>query len=658
MLNDHDVLIIGGGAAGIVMTRELSARGVRVCLVESGGVEETADHEALNAVEVTGTLGDAAVRRARQDWHAPQMRFWSAEGQQFGVRNRVLGGSTAAWAGKVAPFSPADFERRAWLAETGWPIGHDDLAPFVDRAARHLELGPLLNDEAYRAERAAVRPEAVTRMAAFDSHFWQFARSRRKVTDVTRMGDDFRRDDLDGVTVVTNATAARVLVTRGKLGGVECLSSLGGGRRVVLGARQVVLAAGAIENARLMLLSGLDRPGVALAPGLPAIGRYLMDHPTVRIGTVESAGCAAAARLMGFLPLRRGHRGYMYAHGLALRPEWQERGRLPNMAAFASVELSRDDPVAAFGRLARGRSGHVLADLGVVLGNGATIASALGRKLLESPRVPDAIKRLVVDAAVWVSADFVARDYLARGGSRKLDRLHIELIAEQSADAANRITLSDARDSLGLRRARIRWEPGAASADAVMKGARLLIEDLRRAGVTGFVPIDAVAQQASERLVLRDMAHTAGTTRMGRDPAQSVVDPDCQVHGVPGLHIAGASVFPTIGHANPTLMILAVAIRLADHIAAHPEPISASPAMADHAPAQGAEPAVGPIAVAAGFMLTESEAGGGEQELVTGRATAVPGRDHGERSGSGACGCGDPGKAILAKGKESANTVT
>jgi len=614
VLTDHDVLIIGGGAAGIVMTRELSARGLRVCLVESGGFEETAAHEALNAVEATGTLGDQAVRRARQDWHAPQMRFWSAEGQQFGVRNRVLGGSTVAWAGKVAPFAPADFARRAWLAETGWPIAHGDLAPFVDRAAQHLELGPLLNEAACEADRNAVRPEGVARMAAFDSHFWQFARSRRKVTDVTRMGDDLRHDDLAGVTVVTNATAARVRVAQGRLDGVECLSSLGSGRRAVLSARRVVLAAGAIENARLLLLSELDRPGAAGGQGLPAIGRYLMDHPTVRIGTIEGAGCAAAARLMGFFPLRRGHRIYMYSHGLALRPDCQERERLPNMAAFAAVELSRDDPVAAFGRLLRGRSGQVWADLRVVLGNGATIASALGRKLLESPRVPDAFKRVVVDAAVWINADFVARDYLAQGGSRKLDRLHLELIAEQGADPANRVTLARECDPLGLPRASIRWEPGAASAEAMMKGAHLLIADLRRAGITGFVPIDAVAQRASNRLVLRDMAHTAGTTRMGCDPALSVVDPDCQVHGIAGLHIAGASVFPTIGHANPTLMILAMAIRLADHIAAHPEPVAAS--LSGDVLASDTEPVAGPIAPNAGFMLTEKEAVSASQEGV------------------------------------------
>jgi choline dehydrogenase-like flavoprotein len=62
------------------------------------------------------------------------------------------------------------------------------------------------------------------------------------------------------------------------------------------------------------------------------------------------------------------------------------------------------------------------------------------------------------------------------------------------------------------------------------------------------------------------MGHTAGTTRMSDDPKLGVVDANCQVHGVAGLYVAGASVFPTSGHANPTLMLLSLAIRLADKI--------------------------------------------------------------------------------------------
>jgi choline dehydrogenase-like flavoprotein len=77
-----------------------------------------------------------------------------------------------------------------------------------------------------------------------------------------------------------------------------------------------------------------------------------------------------------------------------------------------------------------------------------------------------------------------------------------------------------------------------------------------------------VAQKRLTDAMIIDMAHTLGTTRMSQTPNSGVVDVNCRVHGVRGLYVAGGSVFPTSGHANPTLMILALAIRLADTLKA------------------------------------------------------------------------------------------
>ena len=67
--------------------------------------------------------------------------------------------------------------------------------------------------------------------------------------------------------------------------------------------------------------------------------------------------------------------------------------------------------------------------------------------------------------------------------------------------------------------------------------------------------------------ISRDASHHMGTTRMGTDPSTSVVDPDCRVHGIDNLYVAGSSVFPASGYANPTLTIIALALRLGDHLA-------------------------------------------------------------------------------------------
>ena len=97
----------------------------------------------------------------------------------------------------------------------------------------------------------------------------------------------------------------------------------------------------------------------------------------------------------------------------------------------------------------------------------------------------------------------------------------------------------------------------------------LLDADLRRRGL-GHVesPLLDPRHRDDDWFSGADASHHMGTTRMGLDPSTSVVDPHCQVHGIAGLHVAGSSVFPTSGYANPTLMIVALALRLAEHLAA------------------------------------------------------------------------------------------
>jgi choline dehydrogenase-like flavoprotein len=66
-----------------------------------------------------------------------------------------------------------------------------------------------------------------------------------------------------------------------------------------------------------------------------------------------------------------------------------------------------------------------------------------------------------------------------------------------------------------------------------------------------------------------EMKHPSGTTRMSASPSSGVVDADLRVHGIDNLYVTGSSVFPTVGHANPTLLIVALAARLAERLRAH-----------------------------------------------------------------------------------------
>jgi choline dehydrogenase-like flavoprotein len=92
----------------------------------------------------------------------------------------------------------------------------------------------------------------------------------------------------------------------------------------------------------------------------------------------------------------------------------------------------------------------------------------------------------------------------------------------------------------------------------------LMVEQFARMGLEPPVLEDWVRDGATFPPTLRDVAHPTGTTRMADDPSQGVVDAQCQVHNVDGLFVGGSSVFPTAGQSNPTQMIVALALRLAD----------------------------------------------------------------------------------------------
>ena len=142
----------------------------------------------------------------------------------------------------------------------------------------------------------------------------------------------------------------------------------------------------------------------------------------------------------------------------------------------------------------------------------------------------------------------------------------VEGISEQKPDPDSRITLSETKDELGVARAKINWKIDCDARRSLARLGQQMSREFDRVGLP-LPTLDAwVKQNSLDDAAIIDMAHTMGTTRMADNPKQGVVDRNCRVHGVGGLYIAGASVFPTGGHANPTLMILALAIRLSDHL--------------------------------------------------------------------------------------------
>jgi choline dehydrogenase-like flavoprotein len=149
----------------------------------------------------------------------------------------------------------------------------------------------------------------------------------------------------------------------------------------------------------------------------------------------------------------------------------------------------------------------------------------------------------------------------------RIRAVEIHSFLEQAPRRENRVTLSDRTDVFGDPLARLEWTVGEHDRRTIRTLHAALDEDLRRRGF-GRVESPLLSEEEGPWPISRDASHHMGTTRMGDDPSTSVVDRECRLHGVENLYLAGSSVFPTSGYANPTLTIVALALRLGDHLTA------------------------------------------------------------------------------------------
>jgi choline dehydrogenase-like flavoprotein len=502
---EADICIIGAGPAGITLARDLAAGHRRVAVFESGGFEFDAETQKLYTGQVVGHPYTPLA--------ADRLRY--------------LGGSSNHWAGSCRPFDAAD------LAE--WPFGLEVLESYYRRAQSVCQLGPYDYDpHSWSSDTAA--PLAMASDSPLRNGVFQYS-------PPTRFGVAYRNDlsTSAGLTVYLNANLVQIDANEaaGAVTGVAlaCLD----GKRFSARANHYVLAAGGIENARLLLnCDQVQKTG--LGNQFDLVGRYFADHPYVPGGATILADGAQPEMLFYDQHLARGQRveGYFYA-----AEELRKREGLPPFA------------------------------IGIRPVGGESKDTGVGD-------VP--IPRLLNDALSESQANAL-RFYLAIGLNRLTSPAHwiydrmwkappgsfITLYnCGTEPDPQSRVTLDETRDALGLRESRLDWRLPSDFEKKMQRAHELLGQALGRSGA-GRLRIESAATTGFDPMqYLGNGHHHMGTTRMHTDPRQGVVDVDCRVHGIANLYIAGSSVFPTYACDDPTMTIVALALRLSDHLKSLP----------------------------------------------------------------------------------------
>lgn len=531
---ETEICIIGAGVAGIAIALELDRAGIDCVLLESGG--EVRD-------EATADL-----YRGESDG----LPYEFADGK----RSRYLGGSSNCWGGFCRPWDEQAFARRDWVDDSGWPIGRQLLEPWYARAHEVLHVSSADYRPAHwtaRSEAEANEPGAASQRQRRRSLSRRLPVDPEKLEDIVshfsppaKMGQIYhdalvksRHVSLylwsNVVDIACNTWGTNVEHVQ-----VRTLS----GNEFQVRARTFVLAAGAIENARLLLSSNRQR-AAGIGNENDLVGRYFQDHPRFKGGVVE------------FAPQYRHNPFYdIKFHCVAdelvidgtkvsgqLRVPWavQQRERLLDAQVwFYSMHAGEsEDTIRALQHLHH-----------------------------RARRQMSPIRGLASDLAVIARHPLGAAAYTVGhlSGSRRLVRsVTMEMIVEPEPHPDSRVTLCDQVDGLGMRRSKVTWrltDNVRRTADRTFELIAQALQDAGVARVTLSTPMSETGWPAN----LEGTYHHMGTTRMHESPHKGVVDPDCRLNSVSNFYVAGSSVFPTSSSNHPTMTLTALALRLSDHL--------------------------------------------------------------------------------------------
>lgn len=434
-----------------------------------------------------------------------------------GTRLHYFGGTTGHWASMCSPFDHLDFIKRDWVPDSGWPITRDDLDPFYARAHEKLKLGPYQYDLSYWQKEFPNMNALPFDSSVIWHKMWQFSQAR--------FGPLYK-DVISGAKNIHLYTYANAVDIKAN-GNISAISEVVvknlAGKTHTVKARHFIMACGAIQNARLLLASNSQNPQ-GLGNDNDVVGRYFMEHIEI-----------ASGELWLFQPFPTD----LYT--------WTGNPR---------AELAITEKVQTEQKILNGT-----ADLTAL-----SIAKNLvpRMELMQEDDYNIAIGKFFSN---WDEAAKKAEEEKTGSISRAYE---FQTRLEQAPNPNSRVTIGAEKDALGVPMSILHWELTELDKRSMRQINRIIGQ---QAGIAGFgrVRLKEFLRDEDDNSWPEGTNagwHHMGTTRMANDPKKGVVNAHCQVHGIDNLYVAGSGCYATSGAPNPTLTLVALSLRLSDHVKA------------------------------------------------------------------------------------------
>src|ERR1700743_1580808 len=430
------------------------------------------------------------------------------------ARLHYFGGTTGHWAGFCSPLDPIDFKKRDLVPHSGWPIKREDLDPFYIRANKNLDLGPYeYNENYWRSKDPSLDGIPFNQEVVFNK-MWQFSPPTRfgaKYKDTIVNTPNIHLYTYANVTDITaneNATAIKEVTVKNFAGKTHTVK-----------AKYFVVACCAIQNARLLLASN-KQATKGLGNDNDLVGRYFMEHLEIKSAELWLAEPE-------FLKLYKWEFGKTKARAeLAISEEKQRELKILNgTASLIPLDIARKQP--AFIDI-------WTADTGQTKKKMASLDE--GEK---KPKPKNGYQSFQLFTRI-----------------------------EQAPNPNSRITLDTEKDALGVPRGMLHWELTPLAKRSIRGIYELMGQQLGLIS-KGRIRLMEYLRDENDNTWPEFTGggwHHMGTTRMSDDPKQGVVDANCKVHGISNLFMTGSSCYATAGAPNPTLTLVALTLRLSDHL--------------------------------------------------------------------------------------------
>jgi glucose dehydrogenase len=621
-----DVAIVGSGFAGSLIANELSKKGIKVVILEAGpGIQPNINDYMARFYEASAKVPESpyppdvtdkneqlvdpatvavgrptALTLSQSNWQDPRKAYLdqttddpTKKTRPFKSTYERLAGGTSHWMGLTPRLVPNDFRMKSTYGrDQDWPIDYDTVRPWYEKAEAELGVSADVDEQRFAGitfSEGYTYPMPRIPQSLFDQRVGEalkkvsddetkFLGTATPVTELkvrslpaARNSQPYRNRRAcagntscipicpiqakydatitlneatnNGVQLIDHAVAKEILVENGSISGIKYIKydQKGGSKAEVdrvIKAEIYVIAANGIETPRLLLMSR-NQIAHGIANSSDMVGRNLMDHPQYLTWGL----LPASAQVFPY-------RGPLVTSAIGDLSDGPFRAQ---RAAFR-ISLGNEAWSAVVGG---GGGDPNVTTLDFING---TNFSGLNKK--DFTQLADDNRALFGADLTRTLGNLISRQF------------RIAFAVEQSPDPNNRVTLSTVTDALNLPRPRIAYDISDYTRQGIVTAFRMKKLIFKKLGAQDFTKpaesdparFEEMIDGNVEQLTYGGAGHVMGTYRMGDDPKKSVVDSWQRSHDHPNLYLVGSGTFPTVGTANPTLTLSALALRTADRI--------------------------------------------------------------------------------------------